>query len=216
MLLPRHPDRTDAGELAVEALKIGDKVVTASGAERPIKWIGRRSYAGRFIRARNIFCRSVSRPARWTEDVPRRDLWISPHHAMYLEGVLIEARFLINGASIVQAKTVEQVEYFHIELETHDVVLAEGAPSESFVDDNSRGMFQNAHEFVALYRDRPLGPAQYFALRPYWGEEVEAARRHIAHRAGIPFTANVAAADAVPAAKPAGARHRQRMSAERA
>ena len=88
------------------------------------------------------------------DDVPRRDLWISPHHAMYFEtsgGVLIEAKDLVNGVSIVQAEQVDEVEYFHIELDTHDVIIAEGALSETFVDDDSRGMFHNAHEYRALY-----------------------------------------------------------------
>src|SRR6185437_10027286 len=49
------------------------------------------------------------------DTVPRRDLWISPHHAMYLDGVLIEAIDLVNGATIIQADEVERVEYFHIE-----------------------------------------------------------------------------------------------------
>src|SRR6202034_3293406 len=56
------------------------------------------------------------------------DLWISPNHAMYFEetdagGVLIEAKDLINGVSIVLAERVEQIEYFHVELETHDVII---------------------------------------------------------------------------------------------
>ena len=84
-----------------------------------------------------------------------RDLWISPHHAMYLEGVLIEARDLVNDVSVVQAERVEEVEYFHIELDSHDVIVAEGSLSETFVDDRSRGMFHNAHEYDAL-RKHPL------------------------------------------------------------
>ena len=70
---------------------------------------------------------------------------------MYLDGVLIEAKDLVNGVSIVQAERVEKVEYFHIELENHDVIIAEGALSESFIDDDSRGMFHNAHEYRVLY-----------------------------------------------------------------
>ena len=65
---------------------------------------------------------------------------------MYLDGVLIEAKDLVNGVSIIQADHVDELEYFHIELDTHGVILAEGAPSETFLDDNSRGMFHNAHE----------------------------------------------------------------------
>ena len=89
--------------------------------------------------------------------VPQRDLWLSPHHALYLDGMLIEAKDLVNGVSIVQADRVEKVEYFHIELETHDVIIAEGALAESFIDDDSRGMFSNAHEYRQLYGDVARG-----------------------------------------------------------
>ena len=58
--------------------------------------------------------------------------------------VLIEAKDLVNGFSIVQAERVDKVEYFHIELDSHDVIVAEGALSETFIDDDSRGMFHNA------------------------------------------------------------------------
>ena len=50
------------------------------------------------------------------------------------------------------------MEYFHIELDTHDVIIAEGALAESFIDDDSRGMFHNAHEYRALYPDAATGP----------------------------------------------------------
>ena len=86
------------------------------------------------------------------DNVPARDLWISPNHAMYSRrGVLIEAKDLLNGISIVQAQAVETLEYFHIELDSHDVIIAEGALSESFIDDDNRGMFHNAHEYETLY-----------------------------------------------------------------
>jgi hypothetical protein len=119
------------------------------------------------------------------EGVPRRDLWFSPHHAMYLEGVLIEARDLVNGKSIIQVDQIETVEYFHIELDSHDVILAEGSLSESFVDDDSRGMFHNAHEYRALYSDANSAPARYCAPRLQDGYEVEAARAKIEQRAGL-------------------------------
>jgi Hint domain len=108
---------------------------------------------------------------------------------MFLEGVLIEAIDLINGVSIVQVDRVERVDYFHIELDTHDIIIAEGALSESFVDDDSRGIFQNAHEFAALYPNMPTErPTRYCAPRLAFGTQVEVARRLIAQRAGIPYT----------------------------
>jgi hypothetical protein len=181
---------TDRGEVAVERLAIGDEVVTASGARRPIKWIGRRSYGGRFVMGRKDILPIRIKAGALDDNVPRRDLMISPHHAMYFkdkypEGVLIEAKDLVNGVSIMQAEQVEKVEYFHIELDTHDIVIAEGAPSESFIDDDSRGMFHNAHEYDALYPDAPYVPPRYCAPRRDDGYAVEAARREIDTRAGL-------------------------------
>jgi len=184
---------TERGEVPVEELAIGDRVVTLSGAARPIKWIGRRSYGGRFaVGQRHILPVCVSTDAL-ADGVPRRDLWVSPNHALYLEGVLIEARDLVNGVSVVQAERVEAVEYFHIELDSHDVIVAEGAAAESFIDDDSRGLFHNAREYRALYPDERTGPARYCAPRRDQDHEVERARAKIARRAGLAATAEAPA-----------------------
>ena len=176
---------TERGEVAVEELAIGDRVMTLSGRARPIRWIGRRSYAGRFaVGQRHILPVCVTAGAI-ADGVPRRDLWLSPNHALYLEGVLIEARDLVNGVSIVQAERVAAIQYFHIELDSHDVILAEGAPAESFIDDDSRGLFHNAHEYQRLYPDEAADPARYCAPRRDQGFEVERARAGIARRAGL-------------------------------
>lgn len=178
---------TERGDVPVEALAIGDIVMTRSGATRPIKWIGRRSYAARFTLGRTHLLPICIEAGAIAAGVPRRDLWISPHHAMYLNGVLIEARHLVNGVNIFQAERVGDVSYIHIELETHDVLVAEGAFSESFTDDDSRGMFHNAREFAELYPEArsSRGPAVYCAPRVEDGYELEAARRQINARAGL-------------------------------
>jgi hypothetical protein len=176
---------TERGQQPVENLKIGDKVLTLSGALRPIKWIGRRSYGGRFIMGRKDVLPICIKAGALDDKVPWSDLWISPHHALYLDGVLIEAKDLVNGVNIVQAERVERVEYFHVELDTHDVVIANGALSESFIDDDSRCLFHNALEFHALYPDARKGLAKYCAPRLDYGYEVEAARRRIMLRAGL-------------------------------
>src|SRR5208282_4623992 len=99
------------------------------------------------------------------DNVPKHDLWISPNHAMYLDGMLIEAKDLVNGASIIQAESVESIEYFHVELDTHDVIIAEGALAESFIDDDNRFMFHNAHEYRTTYPEVVVEPAQCYAPR---------------------------------------------------
>ena len=176
---------TDDGEVPVQDLKIGDQVITKSGASRPIKWIGRRSYGGRFLLGQKHILPVCIKAGALDENTPRRDLWISPHHAMYLEGVLIEARDLVNSVNIVQPDDTESVEYFHIELDTHDVIIAEGSLSETFIDDDSRGMFHNAHEYPVLYPEEQQAPVRYYAPRCDSGYEVDAARRRIEGRAGL-------------------------------
>ena len=177
---------TEHGEVAIEQLAIGDRVVTLSGATRSIRWIGRRSYAGRFILGNTDVLPVCIKAGALGESVPRRDLWISPHHAMYFAedcgGMLIEARHLVNGTSIVRAKRVDRVDYFHIELDTHDVIIAEGAPSETFLDDESRGMFHNAHEYATLHQYEIPEPTPYCAPRCDDGYEVEAVRRRLTPR----------------------------------
>ncbi len=177
--------QTDRGQRPVEKLKIGDKVTTASGETRPIKWIGRRSYAGRFVLERKDILPICIKAGALQPNVPRRDLWISPHHAMYLSGMLIEAKDLVNGVSVVQADSVERVEYFHVELETHDVIIAEGALSETYIDIDNRLMFNNAHEYRLLYPDAAPVALPYCPPRCEEGYAIEAARRIIGLRAGL-------------------------------
>jgi len=173
---------TDRGEVAVEDLCIGDSLLTMSGAARPIRWIGRRSYDGHFAAGNSRVLPIRISQGALADGEPRRDLWVSREHAVFLDGLLIPALALVNGVSIVQAEAVDRVEYFHLELETHDVIHAEGALAETFVDDDSRGQFQNALEYRLLYQDASHGPAHYCAPRVEDGEELEAVRRRILAR----------------------------------
>jgi hypothetical protein len=139
------------GEIPVEALRIGDMLRAASGVLRPVKWIGRRSYGGRFMAKNPALVPVVIRVGALGDGIPRRNLLVSPSHALFIDGMLIEAADLINGESIVRAEPPAAVEYVHIELDKHDVIVADGACAETFVDEGNRGMFHNAAEFAALY-----------------------------------------------------------------
>ena len=174
---------TAAGEVAVEALRIGDALVTASGGLRPIRWIGQRSYDGRFVAGNRGVLPIRIRAGALGDGVPRRDLDVSPLHAMLLDGLLVPAEHMVNGASIVRLGAVDTLTYFHVELDGHDVVIAEGAPSESFIDHDSRLMFQNAAEFLLLH---PMPPAMAdCAPRVEDGEGLARIRRRIAGLAGL-------------------------------
>jgi len=176
--------RTPHGETPVEQLRIGDLVVTHAGRLAPVRWIGRRNYPGRSLAGKRHILPVRIRAGALAEQVPRRDLLVSPLHAMFLDGALIPAGLLVNGVSVRQ-EDVREVRYLHIELAEHDVIWAEGAAAETFVDDNSRAMFENAHEYRALYPYAPRATAQYCAPRLEDGYALEAIRRRIASRAGL-------------------------------
>jgi hypothetical protein len=142
---------TAHGEVPVEDLRAGDPVVTRPGMPRPIRWIGHRT-----IDLSRHPSPELAQPIRISanaiaEGVPARDLWVSPDHAIFLNGVLIAARQLCNGATITRETRFRSVQYFHIELHTHSIIMAEGLPSESYLDTGNRGMFENAEGPLLLH-----------------------------------------------------------------
>ena len=174
---------TEDGETAIECLSIGDRVRTASGALRPVRWIGRRAFDRRFAAHNRDVLPIRIRADALADGQPRRDLLVSPLHAMAIDGALVPAACLVNGTSITQADTMERIEYIHLELESHDLILAEGAPAETFVDDRSRLMFHNAAEFGALYPGARSQPARYCLPRLEQGQALEDIRARLANRA---------------------------------
>lgn len=141
---------TARGEVAVEDLVEGDEVVTAAGGLRPAIWIGSRHMrCDRHPRPEEVQPVRV-RAGAFGDGLPVRDLRLSPGHAVAVDGVLVPISLLINGATIVQ-EPVETVRYFHVELDAHDVILAEGLACESYFDDGNREVFGNAPGHLALY-----------------------------------------------------------------
>ena len=177
---------TRSGNVPVEELAIGDAVVTFSGAARPIRWIGRRAYHPRFIADNRKVLPIRIEAGVLAHGVPARDLLVSPEHALYLNGVLVPAALLANGATIMQVAAAEGLEYFHIELDEHDVIFAEGAPTETFVDCDNRNMFQNGREFAALYPGINPPHWEFCARRVEKGSaELAAIRRGVMARARL-------------------------------
>ncbi len=134
---------TPSGEVAVEGLKVGDLVATLAGPAQPIVWIGH----GRVPVARGQRCAAtpviVSKGAL-ADNLPHRDLRLTKGHSLLLDGALIPVEVMVNHRSIRWDDRAQEVEFYHIELATHAVLFAEGAPAESFRDDGNRLLFHNA------------------------------------------------------------------------
>lgn len=165
---------TPDGQIVIDELRIGDLVTTVSGRAKPIKWIGR----NRYTRTSSETWTPDLLPVRvakfaLSDHTPNADLFLSPGHALYLQGLLIPVVSLANGRSIVSGQRTSSLEldYFHIELEDHSAVLAEGAAAETF-DGSNRFGFDNAEEYERLY-GALAGPTNSFAPRVLGGGRQE-------------------------------------------
>ncbi|CAN7635348.1 Hint domain-containing protein [Rhizobium rhizogenes] len=132
--------RTPEGDIPVEELRVGDLVITHKGVA-DIRWVGRRRLDPKAIDKPRDTLPVRMMAGSIAENIPERDLFISPDHCMFLEGSLIPAKFLVNGTTITQETALDPFEYYHIELEQHSVVLAEGAQTETYLDLGGRLSF---------------------------------------------------------------------------
>lgn len=142
--LPGTQISTPFGEVAVESLKAGDMVLTRRGEAKPITWVG----SGKALATRgrrNAATPVIIHKGAIAENVPNRELRITKGHSLYIDDVLIPVEFLVNHRSIVWDDWAQEVEVYHIELAVHDVLLANGAPAESYRDDGNRWLFENAN-----------------------------------------------------------------------
>ncbi len=143
---------TDRGDIPIEALRIGDRARTASGSSRPVVWLGFRSVdLARHARPHAVMPIRVQ-AAAFGPGQPVRDLWLSPDHAVHVDGVLIPIRYLLNGATVAQ-EPAAKVTWWHVELDRHDVILAEGLPTESYLDTGNRSAFANGGAAVQAHPD---------------------------------------------------------------
>jgi hypothetical protein len=148
---------TPTGEVAVQRLAVADAVLTAGGATRKIVWIGvgrvpvtpgRRSAATPVIVRKSALARNV----------PHCDLRVSKGHALYVDDALIPVELLVNHRSILWDDCARAVSLYHVELETHDLLLANGAAVESYRDDGHRWLFQNANSGWDMPPQAPCRP----------------------------------------------------------
>ncbi len=155
---------TPSGEIPVRELRVGDLVTTCSGRITCIRWLGhRRIDCRRAPRPLDIFPVRIEAGA-FGPGMPLRDLWLSPDHAVFVtdgtngSGVLVPIRYLINGKTVAQV-SVDDVTYWHVELDKHDIVLADGMPAETYLDTGNRDTFANGGQQVQL--DPDFAPSEW-------------------------------------------------------
>ena len=181
---------TTGGEIAVEHLAIGDRVCAlTNGQNAPITWIGRRHIdCTRHPKPHLVWPVRVSCNA-FGNGLPHRDLWLSPDHAIYLNGVLIPVKYLINCITIAQMPVAE-VTYYHVELPRHGVLLAEGLPVESYLETGDRANFDDAGTALRLHPDFATRTWEAHGCAPLVvsGPTLDAIRIRLADRAGARVT----------------------------
>ena len=169
--------RTPSGDVPVEKLAIGNDVVTFAGATMSIRWIGRNTVSTRFADPLRVLPIRI-RAGALGDNQPERDLLVSPEHAVLVDDILVQAAALVNGVSIIRERNVPEVfTYYHVELIEHALILAEGLPAESFVDNIHRMAFDNWHEHEALYGESPIREMQFPRAQSYRQVPIEIQKR---------------------------------------
>lgn len=174
-------------DVAVEMLAVGDLAVTASGEQRPIRWLGHRrvDIEGH---PNPTFVQPVRIAAHaFDEGRPQRDLLVSPGHSLccdVLGEVLIPASALVNGTSVAQVD-MDSVTYWHVELDAHDILLAENMPAESYLDMGNRSFFIESRVVARDCLPDAQSSSHDDFCRPFHadGPLVEALRAQLSRRA---------------------------------
>ncbi|MEM9497223.1 MAG: Hint domain-containing protein [Pseudomonadota bacterium] len=189
---------TERGPVEVQHLRVGDTVVTSENGRKDIRWIGQRAFS-----AHELAANPKLRPVRITagalgNGLPRRDLLVSRQHRMLVKSRIV-ARMFGGGEALLPAvrltgmpgiqidETVSSVEYFHLLLDCHEIIIAEGAPTESLFTgpEALKSLAPDAREEVltifpeaALYGYNPQ-PARHI---PRLREQSRLVARHVRNK----------------------------------
>jgi Ca2+-binding RTX toxin-like protein len=149
-ILPGTRITTPDGHRPIETLTPGDIVTTPDGP-RPIRWVGRSSHSMVFLRGKPMCLPIRIHAGALGEGLPLRDLWVSPWHALLFGQTLVRAFDLTNGQNVTQDYQGQIACFYNVELDSPDIIFAEGAPVETYANHNNRAMFHNLDEYLALY-----------------------------------------------------------------
>ncbi len=176
---------TPTGEVAVESLQTGDRVVTRFHGIQIVRWVGRQSFTGPFAGADRDKLPVCIHAGALGDRLPARDLFVSEGLSMLIEGMLVPAAALVNGMTVTRGEAPGALEYYQLDLGAHDCVIAEGTWAESYADaEGRRARFHNAAEFAALYPGSPVPAApELCAPRPDRGAMLDAVLRPVVEHA---------------------------------
>ncbi|MFV1592097.1 Hint domain-containing protein [Phaeobacter sp. JH20_36] len=162
---------TQRGRVAVDSLTVGDRVLVADGSYRPLRMVMSRALTADALRANPKL-----RPVRITagalgHGLPMRDLLVSRQHRMLVSSKISERMFadadvLVAAVRLTELpgidieQTCEPVEYFHLLFDRHEVIFAEGAPTESLFTgaEALKALTPEAYEEVTLLFPELLAP----------------------------------------------------------
>ena len=144
---------TPDGERAIETLQPGDRVVTHDGRSTPAIWVARQTVAN--PRGVELGRKPVRIDAgALGPDLPNRPLTVTGDHALLFGDMLVNAGTLAEDGTPIRFLPLSEMPtkfvWWHVELENHEVVLANGVPAESFIDYVGRSGFDNYDEYLAL------------------------------------------------------------------
>ena len=144
--------RTVSGDRKIEDLAVGDLLPTMFGGLRPVQWIGRypiKKSDPSTPWVKDALPIRIARSALGPE-LPHADLYVTGGHSLLIDGVLVPADMLLNGTTITRYEPEsDAMELFHIKLESHDVIYAEGAPVETLL--TVRDSWVNFAEYFRQY-----------------------------------------------------------------
>lgn len=140
--------RTQQGMKRIEDIVPGDSVYSRTHLNiwqlRKVTWAGKQTTTVAAYKPDDLAGYPVCiRKNAITEGVPFADLYVTAEHCMFFDGCFVPIRLLVNGKTIFYDRSFTTYEYYHIELEKHSIIVANGALSESYLDTG------NSHYFTS-------------------------------------------------------------------
>lgn len=162
---------TPQGLRAVETLRPGDQIVTRDHGAQTLRWFGRSTLSAGQLRAAPHLTPVLIKKDALGPGLPARDMHVSPNHRFLISGwraemlfgtseVLVRAQAMRNDTSILSATATRSVDYIHLMFDRHEVITADGLPSESFqpADGVTDGLdAQVGNELLTLFPELRTG-----------------------------------------------------------